>query len=81
MRDPNQATVGGWRRRDFLSLAAASGAALMPSLGLFRALAQDQRGRAPLKIRSVDAHVIRIAARSNIVCAPYGDRRRLPRMG
>jgi galactonate dehydratase len=58
------------RRRDFLSLAAAaSGALLAPSLGGFQALAQEQRGRAPLTIRRVDAHVIRIGARSNIVCA------------
>ena len=70
MGDRNQihrATLG---RRDFLRLSAtATAAALAPSLGTFRLLAQQQRGREPLKIRSLEAHVIRVGSRSNIVCA------------
>ena len=70
MRYPNRAHAASWSRRDFFTLAAAaSGAVLTPSLAVFRALAQDQRGRTPLTIRRVDAHVIRIGTRSNIVCA------------
>jgi galactonate dehydratase len=70
VRYPSRKPAAPWRRRDFLSLAATvSAGAIAPALGAFRALAQDQRGRAPLTIRRVDAHVIRIGARSNIVCA------------
>jgi galactonate dehydratase len=70
VRYPHPPPAAPWRRRDFLSLAAAlSAGAAAPALGLFRALAQDQRSRAPLTIRRVDAHVIRIGARTNIVCA------------
>lgn len=67
---PSQPAAPRSSRRDFLTLAAASSAALLtPSLGAFRALAQDQRARSPLTIRRIDAHVIRIASRTNIVCA------------
>lgn len=70
MRNPSRASATKTTRRDFLSLAAASSVVLLgPPLGPFRALAQNQRTRAPLTIRRVDAHVIRIARRTNIVCA------------
>jgi galactonate dehydratase len=70
MRERTRVQQAAWKRRDFLRLSLAAGAALAASsLGVFRALAQQERGRVPLKIRSVEAHVIRIASRSNIVCA------------
>jgi galactonate dehydratase len=57
-------------RRNFLRLSATAGAAVAASsFGAFRALAQQQRGREPLKIRSVEPHVVRIGSRANLVCA------------
>jgi galactonate dehydratase len=69
VRDQTLIQRAALRRRDFLRLAATAGAAAVSPLGGLRARAQQERGRAPLKIRSVEAHVIRIASRSNIVCA------------